>query len=353
MLLSICIGGDWMRRWLAGLLLLLIVGAGAGAGLWFQKGLGPVDPAGKPVTVDVPPGASTAQVAERLKAAGVIRDPLIFRLWVRKEGKDGQIKSGEYELTGQLSAEQILAKLIAGDVVVRRVILPEGLTVAEIADRVAASGAATKEAFLQAAHQPRGVAGMEPVVGTKEPLEGYLFPAAYDWERTTTAEELVARMTDQFTALWTPAWKAQAASLGLTVHQTTTLASIVQAEAVKVEEMPRIAGVYLNRMRDNWPLQADPTVYYAIGKPKGEALLYADLEVDSPYNTYRQPGLPPGPIGAPGKAALEAVLNAEKHQYFYFVAKADGSNEHYFAATLDEHNANVARAEANSTQKRP
>lgn len=337
-----------MRRLLAGLLLLLIVGAGAGAGLWFQKGLGPADPAGKPVTVDVPQGASTAAVAARLQEAGVIRHALIFRLWVRKEGKDGQIKSGEYELSGQLSAEQILAKLIAGDVVVRRVILPEGLTVAEVADRVAASGAATKEAFLQAVHQPVTVAGMEPVTGVKEPLEGYLFPAAYDWERTTSAEDLVQRMTDQFTALWTPEWKAQAASLGLTVHQVTTLASIVQAEAAKVEEMPRIAGVYLNRIRESWPLQADPTVYYAIGKAKGEALLYVDLEADSPYNTYKVPGLPPGPIGAPGKAALEAVLHAEKHEYFYFVAKADGSNEHYFAATLDEHNENVAKAASNS-----
>lgn len=336
-----------MRRLLAGLLLLLIVGSVAGAGLWFQKGLGPVDPAGKPVTVDVPQGASTAQVAERLQEAGVIKCALIFRLWVRKEGKDGQIKSGEYELSGQLSAEQILAKLIAGDVIVRRVILPEGLTVAEVADRVAASGAATKDAFLQAAHQPHSVAGMEPVTGVKEPLEGYLFPAAYDWERTTSAEDLVQRMTDQFTALWTPEWKAQAASLDLTIHQVTTLASIVQAEAAKVEEMPRIAGVYLNRVRESWPLQADPTVYYALGKAKGEPLLYADLEVDSPYNTYKVPGLPPGPIGAPGKAALEAVLHAEKHEYFYFVAKADGSNEHYFAETLDEHNENVAKAEAN------
>lgn len=341
-----------MRRLLAGLLL-LIVGAAVGAGLWIQKGLGPVDPAGKPVTVDVPQGASTAQVAEHLKAAGVIQNPLIFRLWVRREGKDGQIKSGEYELSGQLSAEQILAKLVAGDVVIRRVILPEGLTVAEIADRVAASGAATKEAFLQAAHQSLSVAGMEPVAGVKEPLEGYLFPAAYDWERTTSATDLVKRMTDQFTALWTPEWRAQAASLGLTIHQVTTLASIVQAEAAKVAEMPRIAGVYLNRIRDSWPLQADPTVYYAIGKARGERLLYVDLEVESPYNTYRVPGLPPGPIGAPGKAALEAVLHAEKHEYFYFVAKADGSDEHYFAETLDEHNENVDRAEVNATQTKP
>ncbi|HLO03592.1 MAG TPA: endolytic transglycosylase MltG [Symbiobacteriaceae bacterium] len=342
-----------MRRWLASLLL-LFVGASVGAGFWFQRGLKPVDPASKtPVTVEVPAGASTAQVAERLKAAGVIADPLIFRLWVRKEGKDGQIKSGEYQLTASLSAEEILAKLISGEVVIRRVILPEGLTIAEIAERVAASGMTTKEAFLQAAHQPMTVGDVAPVMGVKEPLEGYLFPAAYDWERSTTAEALVKRMTEQYAALWTPAWKAQAATLGLTVHQVTTLASIVQGEAGKVTEMPRIAGVYLNRLRDNWPLQADPTVYYALGKPKGEALLYKDLEIDSPYNTYKVPGLPPGPIAAPGKAALEAVLFAEKHPYFYFVAKADGSNEHFFAETLEQHNENVAKAEANATQKKP
>jgi UPF0755 protein len=341
-----------MRRWLLGLLV-LIIASGVGAGLWFQRGLQPVDPANQtPVVIQIPAGASTGQVAEVLKQAGVIANPLVFRLWVRNEGKDGQIKSGEYELRPSLSAEQILDKLIKGDVVIRRVILPEGLTVAEIADRVAAAGVVSKEAFLQAAHQPLTVADGAPVQGVQEPLEGYLFPAAYDWERSTTAEALVRKMTDQFASLWTPEWRAQAASIGLTVHQVTTLASIVQAEAAKAEEMPRIAGVYLNRLMSNWPLQADPTVYYALGKSKREPLLYKDLEVDSPYNTYKVTGLPPGPIGAPGKAALEAVLFAEKHAYFYFVAKADGSNEHFFAQTLEEHDENVAKAAANA-QKQP
>lgn len=340
-----------MRRILAGLLL-LIVATGIGAGVWFSNGLKPVDPSNEStVLLEVPSGASTAEVAERLKEAGLISNPLIFRLWVRREGKDGQIKSGEYDLAPSLSPAEILAKLVKGDVVIRRVILPEGLTIEEIAERVAAAGVTTKEAFLQAAHQAVDVPGLPTVTGVKEPLEGYLFPAAYDWERSTTAERLVQRMAEQHMALWTAEWKARAEALQLTVHQVTTLASIVQNEAAQVAEMPRIAGVYLNRIRDQWPLQADPTVYYALGKPKGEPLLYKDLEIDSPYNTYKVGGLPPGPIGAPGKAALEAVLFPEVHPYFYFVAKADGSGEHYFGTTLDEHNENVARAEANGKAK--
>jgi UPF0755 protein len=340
-----------MRRWLLGLVFLFIA-ALVGAGLWFQAGLGPLDPANQSkVLVTVPSGASTAQVADRLRTAGVIKNPLIFRLWVRKEGKDAQIKSGEYELNPSLGVEQIVTRLVKGEVVVRRVVLPEGLTVVQIADRVAASGATTKEAFLKAVRQPGAARYLPPGAAVKEPLEGYLFPAAYDWETGTTADSLVKRMTAQFDTLWTPEWMAKAEALHLSIHQVTTLASIVEAEAVVPAEMPRIAGVYLNRLKDGMLLQADPTVYYAVEKPKSEPLLYKDLESGSPYNTYKVAGLPPGPIGAPGKASLSAVINPEQHRYFYFVAKADGSGEHFFAETLEEHNRNVAQAEANAKKQ--
>jgi UPF0755 protein len=340
-----------LRRWLLGLLLFCVASV-AGAGLWIRSALEPVNPKDPaPVTVTVPAGASTTQAADLLHGAGLIKSPLVFRLWVRSEGKDGEIKPGEYEFTRQMNTEQILTKLVKGEVVIRKVVVPEGFTIAEIANQVAASGAATKEAFLKAVHDPAFFPPDLPAgVTLEEPLEGYLFPATYPWERGMTAEALVKTFRQRFDALWTDEWKARLQASGLSLHQAVTLASIVEAEAVKPQEMPRIAGVYLNRLRSGWLLQADPTVYYALKKPKSEPLLYKDLEVDSPYNTYKVAGLPPGPIGAPGKAALEAVLYPESHDFYFFVAKADGSGEHYFAHSLEEHNANVARAEENAKQ---
>ena len=184
-------------------------------------------------------------------------------------------------------------------------------------------------------------------------MEGYLFPATYQYHAGITAEEVVAMLTERFEAVWTADLLARADELGLSVHEAITLASIVETEARVAAEQPVIAGVFLNRLAVGMPLQADPTVYYAVGLPRTETLLDEHLDVDSPYNTYRYPGLPPGPIAAPGEGAIRAVLYPETHDYYYFVAKYDGSGEHYFATTYEEHLENIDRAEANLAAQGP
>jgi UPF0755 protein len=253
-----------------------------------------------------------------------------------------------------MSADEILAKLVSGDVVVRRFTLPEGLTVAMMADLLDEADVVPREDFLNAvaAAVPLNPY-LPPDLDVAQPMEGYLFPATYEYHSATTAEEVVAMLLDRFAAVWTDELLARADEMGLTVHEVVTLASIVETEARVPAEQPAISGVYLNRLAVGMPLQADPTVYYALGLPRTERLLYEHLEVDSPYNTYKYPGRPPGPIASPGESAIRAVLYPETHDYYYFVAKNDGSGEHYFAATYEEHLENVDRAEANLAARQP
>ncbi|MEW8979672.1 MAG: endolytic transglycosylase MltG [Symbiobacterium sp.] len=344
-----------MRLVLALAVLLALLAGAAYAGLqWALARLGPADPTAAPVEVEIPSGATTADVAAILAEAGIIRDPTVFRYYVRYRQLDAQLVSGRYELSAAMSADEILAKLVAGDVVVRRITIPEGLTVAMVADLLDEAGVAEREDFLAAVAAEASLNPyLPPDLDVEQPMEGYLFPATYEYHSDTTAAELVAMMFDRFRAVWTDELLARADELGLSVHEVTTLASIVETEARVAAEQPAIAGVYLNRLAVGMPLQADPTVYYALGLPRAESLRYEDLEFDSPYNTYKYPGLPPGPIAAPGESAIRAVLYPESHEYYYFVAKNDGSGEHYFAATYEEHLENIARAEENLAAQQP
>jgi len=343
------------RQVLALLILLAALAGVAYGGLrWLLTRLGPADPAAAPVEVEIPAGATTTDVAAILAEHGIIRDPAVFRYYVRYRDLDGQIVSGRYELSAAMSVDEILTKLVNGDVIVRRFTIPEGLTVEMMADLLDAAQVVDRESFLDAvaaaaAENPYLPDGVE----LPQPMEGYLFPATYQYHAGITAEEVVAMLVERFEAVWTPELLARAEEMGLSVHEVVTLASIVETEAKVPEEQPQIAGVYLNRLAAGMPLQADPTVYYALGLPRSERLTWEDLEVDSPFNTYRYPGLPPGPIAAPGEGAIRAVLYPAHHDYYYFVAKNDGSGEHYFASTYEEHLENVDRAEANRAAQAP
>lgn len=335
-------------------LLAVLAGAAYGALQWALARLEPADPRGEAVEVEIPAGATTTDVAAILAEHGIIRDAAVFRYYVRYRELDGQIVSGRYELSAAMSADEILTKLVNGDVIVRRFTIPEGLTVAMMADLLEEAQVVERQAFLDAvaaaaAENPYLPAGAELV----QPMEGYLFPATYQYHSGITAEDVVAMLTERFEAVWTPDLLARAEEMGLSVHEVVTLASIVETEARVAAEQPDIASVYLNRLAVGMPLQADPTVYYALGLPRSETLLYEHLEVDSPYNTYRYPGLPPGPIAAPGEGAIRAVLYPAAHGYYYFVAKNDGSGEHYFAETYEEHLENIERAEANLAARQP
>lgn len=330
-------------------LLGLLAAAAFGGQRWLMARLGPVNPASQEmVRVQIPQGATTADVAHLLHQQGLIKDPTIFRFYARYRQLDAQIVSGEYQFSASMTPEAILERLVKGQVHVGRFTVPEGLTISMMADLLAEKQVMTREQFLaavqaQASRNPY----LPPGVTLTQPMEGYLFPATYEYRLSATPEEIVALMFDRFEQVWTDELRKRAAEMNLTVHQVVTLASIVETEARVPRERPAIAGVYLNRLAIGMALQADPTVYYAHGLPRGEQLLYKHLEVDSPYNTYKYPGLPPGPIAAPGEDAIRAVLFPEQHDFYYFVAKEDGTGEHFFGRTLDEHNENVAKAAAN------
>jgi UPF0755 protein len=288
--------------------------------------------------VEIPAGAGGTTMAQRLVEAGVVRDQLTFRAAVWLSGRARELKAGEYRFDQPMSATEVVDKLARGDVYRRMVTFREGLTIAEMA-RVFDEAKLGKAAdFVQAAREPSAIRALDPAA---KDLEGYLFPETYALGRTTPAADLVREMVALFTRTVTPEWRDGIAAQGLSLREAVTLASLVEKETAVPEERPQVAAVYLNRKKIGMPMQADPTVIYALlqaGKYDGN-LRRDDLQFDSPYNTYRYPGLPPGPIAAPGRAALEAVAHPAAVDYLYFVSRNDGS--HQFARTLEEHNRNV------------
>jgi len=289
------------------------------------------------IVVVVTPGAPLRQVAARLTDGGVLDRADCFERLVRLRGAASRIQAGEYRLAPPLTPDGLLALLVAGRVWHHTVTLPEGLTVAEIAARVAAAGIGKAGDFLAACADP----ALRAAAGTPaERIEGYLLPESYRWERPTTPATLARRMVAAMGAVWTPARRGAAAAIGLSRHQVLTLASIVEKETARPEERPIIAAVFLNRLARHMRLQSDPTVIYGLPDFDGN-LTRADLERDTPYNSYTRPGLPPTPICNPGVAAIDAVLHPATTDALYFVARGDGT--HVFSATLAEHERMVDR----------
>lgn len=313
-----------------------------------ERLLAPNPAASENLLVEIPSGSSTFEIADLLHRRGLVKDPVVFRYYARFRKLDARIQGGLYTLSAAMTPEQILQKMANGEVVVRRFTVPEGLTVAETANHLGKAGVVDPETFVRLASASRLAEAYLPKgVELQHPLEGYLFPSTYDYKPGIREEEVLRLMFTRFEQVWTPQMRGRAAELKLTIHQVITLASIIEKEARVAKERPVIAGVYHNRMRVGMKLDADPTVRYALNKPPTEPLLYKDLEVESPYNTYRVATLPPGPIAAPGESAIKAALYPDKHDLWYFVAKADGTGEHYFAETLQQHDENTAKAEAN------
>jgi UPF0755 protein len=292
-----------------------------------------------PVKLVVPPGASAEAIGRKLQALGLVRHPSIFRLLVRARGLGGELKAGEYALEGPLSLEDILELLARGEVVRREVTIPEGRTLDETAALVGAEGLVVDD-FLAAARDPAPIADLD---SEATDLEGYLFPDTYDIPLSSDpARSLVERMVRRFREVVEPE-RARIEESGFTVREVVILASLVELETAATEERPRIAAVFLNRLDRRMLLQTDPTVIYAMkqeGRWKGN-IRKKDLEMDSPFNTYRHPGLPPGPIGSPGREAILAVLDPADTRELYFVSRNDGT--HHFSETLTEHNRAVNR----------
>jgi UPF0755 protein len=278
-------------------------------------------------------GYSTHRIAAELKKAGVIRSELAFRLWHRLHPQPS-LKAGEYVFEHPARLREVHDRLARGDIYFHVVTIPEGYTMFDIAGAMQDAGLCSAQDFLEIARtQTALIADLAPEAKS---LEGYLFPNTYRFTRTQSLQEMAAEMIHQFRQV------AQQIGLNSNVHRTVTLASIVEKETAVPEERPLVASVYSNRLGKKIALDADPSVIYALlqaGAYTG-SLHHADLAVQSPYNTYRYPGLPPGPIGNPGRDSLAAALHPASTQFLYFVS--DGNGHHRFARSLDEHNRNVA-----------
>ena len=288
--------------------------------------------------VEIVPGSNPQIMGRALAEAGVVANPTAFRIAVWLEGAGRRLQAGEYRFDAPMTPRAVVDKIVRGDVFLRPVTFREGLTIRQMAAIFEERGFGTQAEFVAAASKPGPIRELDPQA---RDLEGYLFPDTYTLPRRTTADELVARMVSRFEKALTPDTRQRAASRGLTIRELVTLASLVEKETAKAEERPLVAAVYANRLKVGMGMQCDPTVIYALeraGRYTGN-LTRADLQFDSPYNTYRYAGLPPGPIAAPGQASLEAAANPADVSYLYFVSRNDGS--HAFATTLDEHNRNV------------
>ncbi|HEY0969383.1 MAG TPA: endolytic transglycosylase MltG [Gemmatimonadales bacterium] len=292
---------------------------------------------GEAVRVVVPRGASLGVVADSLERTGVIGSARMFRLYAKLTDRDRSIKAGTYELRQGISWSELLDALTEGRGVVVTVTIPEGMALPAVESLLVARLEVPSDSVAAVVRDST----LRARLGIPTPtLEGYLFPATYTFVPGTSARAAVEEMVDQFERRWRPGWTARLDSLDMTRHQLVTLASIVEKEARVAEERPVIAAVYHNRLDAGMPLQADPTVQYALGAHV-DRVLYKHLETDSPYNTYRNAGLPPGPIASPGTASIVATLYPVPVSYMYFVARPDGRHE--FRDTFAEHTR--ARAE--------
>ncbi len=299
---------------------------------------------GPPVRVTIPPATGLSAAADSLAARGIIGSTAAFKLYARFKGGERGIKPGVYEIRPGTGYGDVLRKLVRGDVVKVRVVVPEGWTLQEIAPRIAAATGADTAA-VRAALQDTAADSRHEVPGPT--LEGYLYPATYSFPLGTGTEAVIRSMVRRYREAWTPAMRARADSLGMTEREIVALASIVEKEAKVWTERPRISAVYHNRLKKGMRLEADPTVQYARGEHTGR-LLYAHIDevADNPYNTYRHRGLPPGPIASPSQGALKAALWPAEDDAIFFVARPNGT--HVFTRTLAEHNAakRAVRAEA-------
>jgi UPF0755 protein len=287
--------------------------------------------------ISLEPGMSTLAIVTRLSEAGIVRHPLILRVYLKLTGRDGDLKAGDYKFPSPISPLQAIEKIRRGEVHLERVTIPEGLNRFAIAKTLAeTTGKASAEQFL---HLMDDVAPIAAIAPQARDLEGYLFPDTYNYNSRTSPEELIRGMVNRFFEVFTPESMARANQLGLSVHEAVTLASMVEEEARVPEDRRLIASVFYNRLRLGMPLASDPTFIYA-------AILAGDYDGNpnqprhrartSAYNTYLHIGLPPGPIASAGKPSLEATLNPADTNYLYFVLSGAGGG-HRFSATAAEH----------------
>lgn len=308
----------------------LVAAIVVGAWVW-REIAGAASPTGESARVVVPRGASLRVAAESLSAQGVIGSTRLFRLFARVTGAETAIKPGTYQFTTDAGYRDVLDALVTGRGLMATVVIPEGFDLRDITPALSKALDVPADSVRAAMTDTTWLRKLEVPVAS---LEGYLFPATYTFPAGTTARDAVDAMIERFLDAWKPEWDARLQAMSISRHDAITMASIVEKEARKPEERPIISAVYWNRVKKGMRLQADPTVQYALPQHVAR-VLYKDLEVDSKYNTYRNAGLPPGPIASPGEASIAAALSPADVPYLFFVARPDGGHE--FRTTFAEH----------------
>ena len=335
------------------LFLMLVVGVSGLYYVWNQ--LSPTK-AGPPVEVTITKGMSANSVSKLLEENGIIKNSFIFGYYLVLKEEGANFQAGRYELKPGMDKLEVIAKLNAGDVMKQETVkftIPEGYSILQIADKLAAEGIADRDKFLALTNEQRTWSGAETVLfmpkefpNAKYRLEGYLFPDTYEVVKGVSEEEIILRLLkeqDRKLATLPEDWVDQLDKLNISMHQMLTVASIIEREVMVDEERAKVAGVIYNRLAEPMRLQVDATIQYALGEQK-ELLSYEDTELDDPYNTYTIDGLPPGPIANPSLESIKAALYPEEHNYLFYVTKKDGSNTHLFAETYQQHQRNIEKS---------
>lgn len=305
------------------------------AGLQFAFLLPVASAPADPVVFEIPEQSTFSGIARQLQDKGLVRFSWAIKLLAKFKGQDTSVQAGEYELSASMTPAQILEKLAAGKMILRRITVREGLSVWDIGVLLEQSGILPRIEFEQALTDNNL---LHELGVSSSSFEGYLFPETYQFPRGSKPKKILTAMLDQLQKVWTPEWSDRLALLKMSKHQLLTLASIIEKETGAVDEQPIIASVFHNRLNRGMKLQADPTVIYGIPNFSGN-LTKEDLTTFTPYNTYVIEGLPPTPIGNPGVTAIKAALYPASTEYLYFVA--DGQGRHVFSVSLNEHNSAV------------
>lgn len=342
--------GMWVVLILLGL---IIVAIGSGW-LYVWNGLKPTA-AGEPKRIEIAKGSSAFQVSDLLEEQGIIKSSFIFKYYLKVKNEGSRFQAGVYEISPGTDKDAVIAMLNSGETVAAEMMkftIPEGFTLLQIADKLAGEGLIDRTKFLELAESQTDWGDAEAVrsIPTEgklhHRLEGYLFPETYELKKESTEEDILKRMMlelDNKLGQLPEDWQDVMEERKLTMHQLLTIASLVEREVVVDEERAIVAGVIANRIADGMRLQIDATVQYALDKPK-ERLMEKDLLVESPYNTYKIDGLPPGPIASPSIASIEAALYPEKSDFLFYVTKKDGTQSHLFARTYSEHLKNIEKS---------
>ncbi|MGD6957019.1 endolytic transglycosylase MltG [Rossellomorea aquimaris] len=335
-------------------LVIIIGGTAIGGYLYVNSALKPVDPDNtKPVKVEIPIGSGVTSIGNILEEEGIVKNSTVFKYYVKFNNESG-FQAGSYDLTPSMTLNEIVNSLKTGKVMRKaefKITIPEGLQLDQIAELIADKSPYKKEEIVNKLNDKKWLEQLKqeyPALITdeilkkeiKRPLEGYLYPATYPfYEKKPSLEAILTKMIAQTNEVLAQ-YEGAMADREYTAHELLTLSSLIEEEATEKADRGKISSVFYNRIEEGMPLQTDPTVLYALGKHK-KRTVYKDLEVDSPYNTYKVKGLPPGPIANAGVSSIEAALEPEETEYYYFLASANGSV--YYSETLEEHNEKKAK----------